>query len=60
MCTSFAFWNEKDPILKERLFGVTGHQGTHLTHHSHLTLGNHGEDVKEMYFYLVSHNPISF
>jgi len=27
MCTSFAFWNEKDKILKERLFGVTGHQG---------------------------------
>ncbi|KAM0747074.1 hypothetical protein T439DRAFT_367370 [Meredithblackwellia eburnea MCA 4105] len=35
-------WNEKDPILKERLFGVTGHQG------------NHGEDVKEMYYYLDS------
>jgi hypothetical protein len=27
ICTSFAFWNERDPILKERLFGVTGHQG---------------------------------
>jgi len=30
MCTSFAFWNEKDVILKERLFGVTGHQGARL------------------------------
>jgi len=30
ICTSFAFWNEKDKILKERLFGVTGHQGTPL------------------------------
>ena len=34
-CISFAFWNEKDDILKERMFGLTGHQG------------NHGEDVKE-------------
>lgn len=34
-CISFAFWNEKDDILKERLYGLTGHQG------------NHGEDVKE-------------
>ena len=39
-CISFAFWNEKDDILKERMFGLTGHQG------------NHGEDVKESYFYL--------
>lgn len=39
-CVSFAFWNEKDDILKERLFGVTGPQG------------NHGEDAKEEYFYL--------
>jgi hypothetical protein len=38
MCTSFAFWNERDPILKERLFGVTGHQGTHLTPQDHLTV----------------------
>jgi hypothetical protein len=30
ICTSFAFWNEKDAILKERLFGVTGHQGISL------------------------------
>ena len=36
---SFAFWNERDPILKERLFGVSGPQG------------NHGEDVKELYRY---------
>ncbi len=40
LCFSFAFWNEKDPILKERLFGVTGSEG------------NHGEDVKECYYYL--------
>jgi hypothetical protein len=39
LCFSFALWNERDPILKERLFGVTGPQG------------NHGEDVKEEYFY---------
>lgn len=37
-----AFWNEKDPILKERLFGLTPNEG------------NHGEDVKEYYFYLDS------
>ncbi|CAH7685610.1 Six-hairpin glycosidase-like protein [Phakopsora pachyrhizi] len=42
LALSFALWNEKDPILKERLFGVTGHQG------------NHGEDVKELYYYLDS------
>ncbi|BFZ58274.1 hypothetical protein PYCC9005_005336 [Savitreella phatthalungensis] len=42
MCLSFAFWNEEDDILKERLFGLTGHQG------------NHGEDVKEQYYYLDS------
>jgi len=35
-----AFWNGKDPILKERLFGLNSHEG------------NHGEDVKELYFYL--------
>jgi hypothetical protein len=40
MCFAFAFWNGKDPILKERLFGLTGHEG------------NHGEDVKELYYYL--------
>src|SRR5258706_12439891 len=37
-----ALWNGRDPILKERLFGLTGHEG------------NHGEDVKECYFYLDS------
>ena len=37
-----ALWNERDPILKERLFGLSGSQG------------NHGEDVKEYYFYLDS------
>ena len=42
LCFALAFWNGKDPILKERLFGVTGHQG------------NHGEDVKELYYYLDS------
>src|SRR5882724_11161421 len=35
-----AFWNTKDPILKERLFGLTPHEG------------NHGEDVKEYYFHV--------
>jgi hypothetical protein len=42
LCFGLALWNEKDPILKERLFGLTGSQG------------NHGEDVKEYYFYLDS------
>src|SRR5437588_2408307 len=42
MCLSLALWNGRDPILKERLFGLTGNQG------------NHGEDVKECYFYLDS------
>ena len=42
ICFGLAFWNGKDPILKERLFGLTGNQG------------NHGEDVKEQYFYLDS------
>ena len=40
LCFAFAFWNERDPILKERLFGLTGIEG------------NHGEDVKELYWYL--------
>ncbi len=40
MCFALALWNGKDPILKERLFGLTG------------TEGNHGEDVKELYYYL--------
>src|SRR6266478_3467430 len=42
MCFSVAMWNGRDPILKERLFGLTGNQG------------NHGEDVKECYYYLDS------
>ena len=42
LCFSVALWNGKDPILKERLFGLTNSQG------------NHGEDVKEYYFYLDS------
>jgi hypothetical protein len=42
LCFAIALWNEHDPILKERLFGLTGHEG------------NHGEDVKEYYFYLDS------
>ncbi len=42
LCFALALWNEKDPILKERLFGLTGPEG------------NHGEDVKEAYFYLDS------
>jgi Mannosylglycerate hydrolase MGH1-like glycoside hydrolase domain len=40
LCFALALWNERDPILKERYFGVTGSEG------------NHGEDVKEYYFYL--------
>jgi hypothetical protein len=40
ICFSIALWNGKDPILKERLFGLTGNEG------------NHGEDVKELYYYL--------
>ena len=40
LCFALALWNGKDPILKERLFGLTGSEG------------NHGEDVKEHYFYL--------
>src|SRR5262245_50764422 len=42
LCFALAFWNERDPILKERLFGLTNSEG------------NHGEDVKEYYFYLDS------
>jgi len=42
ICFSLALWNEKDPILKERLFGLTGSEG------------NHGEDVKELYYFLDS------
>ena len=40
LCFALALWNGKDPILKERLFGLTNSEG------------NHGEDVKEYYFYL--------
>jgi len=40
ICFSIALWNKKDPIIKERYFGLTGNQG------------NHGEDVKEYYYYL--------
>jgi hypothetical protein len=42
LCLAIALWNERDPILKERLFGLTNGEG------------NHGEDVKECYFYLDS------
>src|SRR3989475_4004814 len=42
ICFALGLWNEHDPILKERIFGLTGNEG------------NHGEDVKEHYFYLDS------
>ncbi|HET9488179.1 MAG TPA: glucosidase, partial [Methylomirabilota bacterium] len=42
LCFALALWNGRDPMLKERLFGLTGNEG------------NHGEDVKEYYFYLDS------
>ena len=42
VCVALALWNGRDPIIKERLFGLTNSQG------------NHGEDVKEYYFYLDS------
>ena len=42
LCFAVALWNGQDPIVKERLFGLTGNEG------------NHGEDVKEYYFYLDS------
>jgi hypothetical protein len=42
VCFALALWNGRDPILKERLFGLTGNEG------------NHGEDVKEYYYYLDS------
>lgn len=42
ICLALAFWNHKDDILKERLFGLTNNEG------------NHGEDVKELYYYLDS------
>src|SRR4051794_38756003 len=40
LCLGLALWNERDPILKERLFDLSNKQG------------NHGEDVKELYYYL--------
>jgi hypothetical protein len=40
LCLSLALWNGRDPILKERLYGLTNSEG------------NHGEDVKELYYYL--------
>jgi hypothetical protein len=40
LCLALALWNERDPILKERLFGLTNSEG------------NHGEDCKELYYYL--------
>src|SRR5262245_2971794 len=40
LCFALAFWNGKDPIIKERMFGLNPHEG------------NHGQDVKEYYFYL--------
>ena len=42
LCFALGLWNGKDPILKERMFGLTNGEG------------NHGEDVKEYYFYLDS------
>src|SRR5262247_4147053 len=42
LCFALALWNGRDPILKERLFGLTSSEG------------NHGEDVKELYYYLDS------
>ena len=48
ICFALALWNGRDPILKERLFGLTGHEG------------NHGEDVKEYSFYLDSTPTHSF
>ena len=42
LCFALALWNHRDPMLKERLYGLTG------------TQGNHGEDVKELYYYLDS------
>ncbi len=42
LCFALAVWNGKDAILKERLYGLNGHEG------------NHGEDVKELYYYLAS------
>lgn len=68
MCFALGVWNGVDPIIKERMFGVTGHQGASdflfsrvhaisvaLTRRCLAPLtGNHGEDVKELYYYLDS------
>src|SRR6059036_2742321 len=48
ICFAIALWNGRDPILKERLFGLTTNEG------------NHGEDVKEYYFYLDSTSTHSY
>jgi hypothetical protein len=48
LCFGLALWNGNDPILKERLFGLTNSEG------------NHGEDVKEYYYYLDSSPTHSF
>jgi hypothetical protein len=48
LCLAHAFWNGRDPILKERIFGLTGSEG------------NHGEDVKEAFFYLDSTSTHSY
>src|SRR5262249_24984667 len=48
LCFALALWNGRDPIVKERIFGLTGSEG------------NHGEDVKEYYFYLDSTPTHSF
>ena len=53
ICFTLALWNGKDHILKERLYGLNGSQGR-ITNSIMLTLGNHGEDVKELYYYLDS------
>src|SRR4051794_32018169 len=42
LCFGLSFWNKKDPIIKERFFGLTNNEG------------NHGEDVKELYYFLDS------
>ncbi|SFT10044.1 hypothetical protein [Mucilaginibacter polytrichastri] len=42
LCFAISLWNKKDPIIKERYFGLNNHEG------------NHGEDVKELYYYLDS------
>jgi hypothetical protein len=48
LCLAFAFWNGRDPILKERIFGLTGNEG------------NHGEDAKEYWWYVDSTPTHSF